>query len=160
MTNVCPSSVTSAASVPTTYLGGSDADPTFPSTVGAYTLPTNNPTFTVSAGNGSDTQVTKTAHLFNVLDTFVVTAVSGRYTPPTSGYWASTQSQSLATLNQIQPIYTSFTTTNVPGQTYLIINPSAALKNTITGNTADATNSVSYDLLYSLQYEFCFWVKV
>ena len=160
MANVCPSSVTSATSVPTTYLGGSDTDPTFPSTVGAYTLPTNNPTFTVSAGNGSDTQVTKTAHLFNVLDTFVVTAVSDRYTPPTSGYWASTQSQSLATLNQIQPLYTSFTTTNVPGQTYLIINPSAALKNTITGNTADATNSVSYDLLYSLQYEFCFWVKV
>jgi len=34
------------------------------------------------------------------------------------------------------------------------------LKNTITGQAADATNSVSYDLLYSLQYEFCFWVKV
>jgi hypothetical protein len=167
MNTVCPATVTSATSVPSSYLGGTDTAPViisgFPNTVRAY-RPSDitNPTFTVtSPGTGtSPQQLTKTARLFSVLDGFVATAVNGRYTPPTTGYWPTTQSQSLATLNQIQTIYTSFTTTNVPGQSYLIINPTSALRGTITGSTADATNSVSYDLLYSLQYEFCFWVKV
>ena len=167
MNTVCPATVTSATSVPSTYLGGSDTAPTlisgFPNTAGAYTPSSiTNPTFTVRGPATGDAtqQLNKTARLFSVLDGFVATAVNGRYAPPTTGYWASTQSQSLATLNQIQTIYTSFTTTNVPGQSYLIINPTSALRGTITGNVADATNSVSYDLLYSLQYEFCFWVKV
>ena len=167
MNTVCPATVTSATSVPSTYLGGSDTAPTlisgFPNTAGAYTPSSiTNPTFTVRGPATGDAtqQLNKTARLFSVLDGFVATAVNGRYAPPTTGYWASTQSQSLATLNQIQTIYTSFTTTNVPGQSYLIINPTSALRGTITGSTADATNSVSYDLLYSLQYEFCFWVKV
>lgn len=165
MNTVCPATVTSATSVPSTYLGGTDTAPTlisgFPNTAGAYTPSSvTNPTFTTASAGGNSQPLTKTARLFSILDGFVATAVNGRYAPPTTGYWASTQSQNLATLNQIQTIYTSFTTTNVPGQSYLIINPTARLNNTITGQAADATNSVSYDLLYSLQYEFCFWVKV
>ena len=166
MNTVCPATVTSATSVPTTYLGGTDTAPTlisgFPNTAGAYTPSSvTNPTFSITPPTGNSSQmVTKTAHLFSVLDGFVATAVNARYAPPASGYWASTQSQTLTAKNKIQDIYQAFTTTNVPGQNYLIINPSAALKNTITGQAADATNSVSYDLLYSLQYEFCFWVKV
>ena len=167
MNTVCPATVTSATSVPISYLVGTETAPViisgFPNTVRSY-RPSDitNPTFTVtSPGTGtSPQQLTKTARLFSVLDGFVATAVNGRYTPPTTGYWSTTQSQSLATLNQIQTIYTSFTTTNVPGQSYLIINPTSALRGTITGSSADATNSVSYDLLYSLQYEFCFWVRV
>ena len=165
MNTVCPATVTSATSVPSTYLGGTDTAPTlisgFPNTATAYTPSTvTNPTFTIASAGGASQPLTKTAYLFSILDGFVAPAVNGRYAPPTTGYWASTQSQNLATLNKIQDVYTSFTTTNVPGQTYKIINPSAMLKNTITGQAADATNSVSYDLLYSLQYEFCFWVKV
>ena len=166
MNTVCPATVTSAASVPTTYLTGSDTTATrivgFPNMASAYTPSSvTNPTFSITAPTGESSQmVTKTAHLFSVLDQFVVTAVNDRYTLPSTGYWATTQSQTLTAKNQIQTIYQAFTTTNVPGQDYLIINPSAALKNTITGQAADATNSVSYDLLYSLQYEFCFWVKV
>jgi len=163
MNTVCPATVTSATSVPSSYLGGTSTSPslvsTFPNTAGAYQPSSvTNPTFTITNADGTTTQ--KTAHLFSVLDLFVSTAVNGRYTPPDTGYWAPTQSQSLTAKNQIQNIYTSFTTTSVPGQDNLIINPSAALKGTITGQAADATNSVSYDLLYSLQYEFCFWVKV
>jgi len=166
MNTVCPATVTSATSVPSTYLGGTDTAPAlisgFPNTAGAYTPSSvTNPTFTVRASSGDSTQqLNKTAYLFSILDGFVATAVNARYAPPASGYWASTQSQSLTAKNKIQDIYTSFTTTNVPGQSYKIINPNAMLKNTITGQAADATNSVSYDLLYSLQYEFCFWVKV
>jgi len=163
---VCPATVTSATSVPSTYLGGTDTAPAlisgFPNTAGAYTPSSvTNPTFTVRASSGDSTQqLNKTAYLFSILDGFVATAVNARYAPPASGYWSPTQSQSLTAKNKIQDIYTSFTTTNVPGQSYMIINPNAMLKNTITGQAADATNSVSYDLLYSLQYEFCFWVKV
>ena len=166
MNTVCPATVTSATSVPSTYLGGTDTAPAlisgFPNTAGAYTPSSvTNPTFTVRASSGDSTQqLNKTAYLFSILDGFVATAVNARYAPPASGYWSPTQSQSLTAKNKIQDIYTSFTTTNVPGQSYMIINPNAMLKNTITGQAADATNSVSYDLLYSLQYEFCFWVKV
>jgi len=166
MNTVCPATVTSATSVPSTYLGGTDTAPAlisgFPNTAGAYTPSSvTNPTFTVRASSGDSTQqLNKTAYLFSILDGFVATAVNARYAPPASGYWSPTQSQSLTAKNKIQDIYTSFTTTNVPGQSYTIINPNAMLKNTITGQAADATNSVSYDLLYSLQYEFCFWVKV
>jgi hypothetical protein len=166
MNTVCPATVTSATSVPSTYLGGTDTAPAlisgFPNTAGAYTPSSvTNPTFTVRASSGDSTQqLNKTAYLFSILDGFVATAVNARYAPPASGYWSPTQSQSLTAKNKIQDIYTSFTTTNVPGQSYKIINPNAMLKNTITGQAADATNSVSYDLLYSLQYEFCFWVKV
>jgi len=166
MNIVCPATVTSATSVPSTYLGGTDTAPAlisgFPNTAGAYTPSSvTNPTFTVRASSGDSTQqLNKTAYLFSILDGFVATAVNARYAPPASGYWSPTQSQSLTAKNKIQDIYTSFTTTNVPGQSYMIINPNAMLKNTITGQAADATNSVSYDLLYSLQYEFCFWVKV
>ena len=166
MNTVCPATVTSATSVPSTYLGGTDTAPAlisgFPNTAGAYTPSSvTNPTFTVRASSGDSTQqLNKTAYLFSILDGFVATAVNARYAPPASGYWSPTQSQSLTAKNKIQDIYTSFTTTEVPGQSYKIINPNAMLKNTITGQAADATNSVSYDLLYSLQYEFCFWVKV
>jgi hypothetical protein len=166
MNTVCPATVTSATSVPSTYLGGTDTAPAlisgFPNTAGAYTPSSvTNPTFTISSSSGvSAQQLNKTAYLFSILDGFVATAVNARYAPPASGYWSPTQSQSLTAKNKIQDIYTSFTTTNVPGQSYKIINPNAMLKNTITGQAADATNSVSYDLLYSLQYEFCFWVKV
>ena len=165
MNTVCPATVTSATSVPSSYLGGTETAPViisgFPNTVRSY-RPSDitNPTFTIASAGGASQPLTKTARLFSILDGFVATAVNGRYTPPTTGYWSTTQSQSLATLNQIQTIYTSFTTTNVPGQSYLIINPTSALRGTITGQAADATNSVSYDLLYSLQYEFCFWVRV
>jgi len=165
MNTVCPATVTSAASVPSTYLGGSDSAPSlvsgFPNMATAYTSSSvTNPTFSITAPTGDSSQmVTKTAHLFSVLDQFVVTAVNDRYTAPSTGYWPTTKSQTLTAKNQIQTIYQAFTTTNVPGQEYLIINPSATLKGTITGQAADATNSVSYDLLYSLQYEFCFWVK-
>jgi hypothetical protein len=166
MNTVCPATVTSATSVPSTYLGGTDTAPAlisgFPNTAGAYTPSSvTNPTFTIISSSGvSAQQLNKTAYLFSILDGFVATAVNARYAPPASGYWSPTQSQSLTAKNKIQDIYTSFTTTNVPGQSYKIINPNAMLKNTITGQAADATNSVSYDLLYSLQYEFCFWVKV
>jgi hypothetical protein len=44
--------------------------------------------------------------------------------------------------------------------TRLMIIPASVLQaRNLTGNLADATESVSYDLLYSLQYEFCFYSK-
>ena len=168
MNSVCPNTVTSAASVPTTYItstgtGGRpmmDLTSTlFPTAAGAYSPSTlANPTYTITNADG--TTVSNTAYLFSVLDGLVLPVVSGRYTPPTSGYWSATNSQTLTALNQIQAIYTSFTTTNVPTKSTKIINPNAVLQASVTGQTAQATTAVSYDLLYSLQYEFCFWVKV
>jgi hypothetical protein len=58
--------------------------------------------------------------------------------------------------------YNAFTTKNVstaPGARLIIIPPSVLQARNLTGNVSDATESVSYDLLYSLQYEFCYYAK-
>jgi hypothetical protein len=64
------------------------------------------------------------------------------------------------TETQLNSIYTTFTTTRVSPNGRLIIIPAATLQaSNLSGNVTDATESVSYDLLYSLQYEFCYYAK-
>ena len=93
-----------------------------------------------------------TAYLFSVLN---LVPGTGRYYLPASGYWTAAQNTPINTTG----LYTILTQTTVPTQAYKMITPMDS--KTITGNVSDQQQtSVSYDLLYSLQYEFCFWLRV
>lgn len=111
---------------------------------------TTSPTYTI--GNQ-----TFDANIFSVLG--LVSSLQGRYTMPGSGYWSKSQSTPL-TSSQLQSYYTYFTTNNVPSKAYKYITTTADLKTALTGNAVNAKISVSYDLIYSLQYEFCFYARL
>lgn len=90
-----------------------------------------------------------------------VSSLSGRYTlPTTSGeYWPRSRSTVLSSAD-LKKYYDNFTTSTVTGKTYKLITTTADLKTALTGNVANAKISVSYDLMYSLQYEFCFYARL
>jgi hypothetical protein len=96
--------------------------------------------------------------------------INGRYTPPASGYWRISASNTLTSSGQNINIYNDFLTTNIPGKTSTsarkIILPTTAaadspsLQGNLTGEITAAKESISYDLLYSFQYEYCFFSKI
>ena len=99
-----------------------------------------------------------TANIFSVLAYGTTT----RYNLPTTQgeYWPSSRSQDLTT-SELQRIYNEMVGKNVPGSTTTkIIQSQEDLARGLTGNLNDRKVSVSYDLLYSLQYEFCFWARI
>jgi len=98
-----------------------------------------------------------TANLMSITDMIVLPIVSGRYSLPSTGYWAAANSADLTSAN-LSAIYTSLTTNTIAGKTRKIIDPNLAAP--VGGQVTTATESVSYDLLYSIQYEFCFYAKV
>lgn len=104
-----------------------------------------------------------TATLFSVTN-LVAQVISNRYTVPSGAYWgAATQSRSLTTLGQKDTIYTSYLLDkDVPNAVPAtkIISSTSTLQTALTGSVDTKKVSVSYDLLYSLKYEFCFYLSV
>lgn len=97
---------------------------------------------------------TNTATIFSILRF----ASSSRYTLPTGAdeYWSPSRNTPLDTAGML----TTFTTTNVPGKQYKIITPKEELATALTGNVTQQKTAVSYDFLYSLQFEFCYWARL
>ena len=153
MDTICPSSVsfTGLNAPALTNQTTLDATNTF------LGLPSYSPSTITVAPTYSIGSQTYTANLFSVLT--LVNSLQGRYTMPGTGYWSKTQSTPL-TSAQLQSYYNYFTTNNVPSRTYKYITTTADLKNALTGSAANAKISVSYDLMYSLQYEFCFYARL
>jgi hypothetical protein len=165
MDSVCPSSIYTGSSSPfvntvgttSTLLRDRDtANPTLNS-VPAFSssLSTTKPQITLAASK------TYTVSPFSVTSIILEanSSLSSRYVPLTGSLNAPVAK---LTSSQLENTYTAFTAKNIPGSgtTRLMIIPASVLQaRNLTGNVADATESVSYDLLYSLQYEFCFNVK-
>lgn len=99
-------------------------------------------------------QTTYNATIFSVLN--LIANSAARYALPASGYWTSAQSTPLDTTS----LFSILTQTFVPSKSYRMITPIEQQAAAITGNGADQQTAVSYDLLYSLQFEFCFWLRV
>jgi hypothetical protein len=128
---------------------------------GAY-LPPSGQTYSQTNAGGTTTSLS--LKLFSVLDMVSDATVAGpsRYDSSITGYWTATNSAAL-TDNQVTALMTKFTTTNVPGSSpaYKMITPSSEMSAAVqSGAVANSKTSVSYDLLYSLNYEYCYWVKV
>jgi hypothetical protein len=128
---------------------------------------------------------TKTVKIFSVLSIPAIADYRGtsavgsgnRYAfTNLSGYWinpaavtaaaAATPSSTLtanspgpltAADSALTSVYTHLTRTNVPGSTYKMIDPNPSAS--VSGQVTEGKQSVSMDLLYSLKYEFCFWIK-
>jgi hypothetical protein len=165
MDSVCPSSIYTGSSSPfvntvgttSTLLKDRDtANPTL-NTVPAFSssLSTTKPQITLAASK------TYTVSPFSVTSIIVEanSSLSSRYIALSGSLNAPVPK---LTSSQLENAYTAFTSKNIPGSgtTRLMIIPASVLQaRNLTGNVADATESVSYDLLYSLQYEFCFYVK-
>lgn len=138
------------------------------------------PTYTIG---GTTTSVT----LFSVLK-MLMTSTSGTYSAPTpatrydytapgttaTSYWRASDSTRLTT-SQLVNFYTLLTLTDDPGSTTTpkqkMITPDLDLSTSLStstpsvtnpnaGNAAAGKNAISQNLLYSLQYEFCFWAQV
>lgn len=164
MDTVCP------ASVKYTGLNQSFLTSTSPTFLSGTTLPTDFPTYDPSRitadkpsyTNPVDNQ-TYTAVLFNI-GTIVEGVLANRYNASLSGnlsqtgYWRPEASAALG--NSGATIYQYFLDTMVPGKTYKMITPQSDLTTGLTGDVAQKKISVSYDLLYSLQYEFCYYGKL
>lgn len=72
-------------------------------------------------------------------------------------YVNAAQRGTLASLNKLAPIYTDLSATTIPGTTRrLILGNLKPVGTTL----STAKESVSYDLIYSLKYEFCFYTKI
>jgi hypothetical protein len=63
----------------------------------------------------------------------------------------------LSSLSKLDPIYKDLSATTIPGTTKKLINTN--LK-PIGATVSTAKESISYDLIYSLKYEFCFYTKI
>ena len=95
------------------------------------------------------------AKLFSVLG--YITDSVNRYALPTGQtYWNAARNTTLNT----DALINTFTSTTVPTKNYYIITPNNEKLSALTGNIQDQKSAVSYDFLYSLQYEFCFWAKI
>jgi len=113
---------------------------------------------------------TTPASLFSVLGLMTASPTTRYdYTAPGSGYWTNTNTVRLTT-SQLSALYTTLTTTNdPPGATpatppKTLITPDLALGTSLntqnSGNAQAGKNAISENLLFSLQYEFCFWTQV
>jgi hypothetical protein len=140
---------------------------------------TTKPTYTVGG-------ITKTVELFSV-SKLLMTTTSGTYTAPTpatrydytapgttaTSYWRASDSTRL-TNAQLVNFYNLLTRTDDPGSTTTpkkkMITPDLDLSTSLStttpatnpnaGNSAAGENAISQSLLFSLQYEFCFWAQV
>lgn len=155
MDTVCPATVNFAGVSAPALTNGTTLDATNRFTV----LPAYNPSTLTTRPSYSIGSSTFTASIFSVTDK--VASLAGRYTLPTTAgeYWSKTRSNPLTT-SELNSYYTFFTTNNVPTKTYKYISTTQELKNALTGNVTEAKVSVSYDLMYSLQYEFCFYARI
>jgi hypothetical protein len=111
--------------------------------------PSNMPGYSYTIGTN-----TYTAKIFSILKY----APANRYTLPTGSdeYWSSARNSNLDTAGMLS----TFNATNVDGKTYKIITPKEELAAALTGSVNAQKTAVSYDFLYSLQFEFCFWAKL
>jgi len=126
---------------------------------------------------------TKTVKIFSVLSIPAIANYRGGATTGPrydfaglSGYWinptavtaaAAKSSPVTLTANSPDPltstdailtvVYNYFKETTVTGSTYKMIDPNPTAS--VSGQVTEAKQSVSMDLLYSLKYEFCFWIK-
>jgi len=75
-----------------------------------------------------------------------------------TGFWRPEASAALG--NSGNAVYQFFLDNNVPGKTYKVITSQADLTAGLTGDVPQKKISVSYDLLFSLQYEFCYYAKL
>jgi hypothetical protein len=116
------------------------------------------PTYTNPVDNQSYTAV-----LFPI-GPIIEGVMANRYNPAftgnlsQTGYWKPEASAALG--NSGGSVYQYFLDTTVPGKQYKIITSQADLTTGLTGDVAQKKISVSYDLLYSLQYEFCYYAKL
>lgn len=168
MNFVCPSSVYTGTSSPFastvgTFLSSDSSsllsnattdDPSLKSVPEFKTL-----TFKRPIINLTDSK-TYTVNPFSVTDIILeANSLRSRYLPATSSYNSPVTP---LTTSQLLSTYSAFTTKKVSNDANarLIIIPPETLKaKNLTGNVSEATESVSYDLLYSLQYEFCYYAK-
>lgn len=113
---------------------------------------------------------TTPAQLFSVLGLMTPSPTTRYdYTAPGSGYWTNTNTVRL-TNSQLSALYTTLTTTNdPPGATpatpqKTLITPDLALGASLNtqnaGNAQAGKNAISENLLFSLQYEFCFYTQL
>jgi hypothetical protein len=165
MDSVCPSSIYTGSSSP------------FVNTVGTTTTllkdrDTTNPTLLPVPSFSSSLKTTKTRISLTASKSYDVspfsvtsivqeanTTLGSRYIPLSGTLNAPV---SKLTSSQLENTYAAFTSKNIPGAspTRLMIIPGSTLQaRNLTGNVTDAIESVSYDLMYSLQYEFCFYTK-
>jgi hypothetical protein len=162
MNTVCPASVVYTG-LNQSFL--TSASPTLLSGTTLSTLPSYDPT-QITAGkptytNPVDNQ-TYTAVLFPI-GPIVEGIIANRYNPTSTGnltptgYWKPEASAALGSSGG-NSVYQYFLSTNVPTTSYKIINTD--LTAGLTGTVAQKKISVSYDLLYSLQYEFCYYAKL
>lgn len=123
------------------------------------------PGFTVTTDPEVDVRGTKyQTKLFSVTS-IVDQKVIGRYPTSSVGYLTP---RSPLTTSELDDIYAYFINTNIPNKTPArkIILPtptsgsSASLTGNLSGNVVDAVESVSYDLLYSFKYEFCYYAQM
>lgn len=140
MESACPASVHTLP-VPASFLSANQFQG----------LPTYDPQ-QMTHGYTLQGQATYTAVIFSVLNLIPNSAT--RYALPASGYWASAQNTTLDTKSLISILTQTF----VPTKEYRMITPFEQQATAIA--TADMQTAVSYDLLYSLQFEFCFWLRV
>ena len=166
MDSVCPASVYTGSSSPFaptvgTFLSSDqstllkDATTASPSlnpvpVFGSLTL--TKPVITITGSN------TYKIHPFSVTSIIVPTeSTSPRYTPATTGYNPKTIKLSK---EELQNVYATLTNTSVPEKSRrIIIAASVLTSEKLKGSVTEATESISYDLLYSLQYEFCYYNK-
>lgn len=106
------------------------------------------------------TSKTYTVNPFSITNVILeANTLSTRYTPNRGTYNSPVPK---LTTSQLLNTYTAFTTKKVSTAStarLMIIPPDVLQARNLTGNVSDATESVSYDLLYSLQYEFCYYAK-
>jgi len=162
MDTVCPPSVV--------YTGLNQAfltssQPTLLSGTTLSPIPVYNPNLITSRPtykNPVDNQ-TYTAVLFPI-GPVIEGIVANRYNATFSGnlsqtgFWRPEASGPLG--NSGGGVYQYFLDNNVPGQSYKVITSEADLNTGLTGNVPQKKISVSYDLLFSLQYEFCYYAKL
>lgn len=162
MDTVCPATVV--------YTGLNQAfltstSPTFLSGTTLSSIPNYDPTQITSKPTYKDplNNTTYDAVLFPI-GPVVQQIVANRYNPTftgnlsATGFWKPEASAALG--NSGGAVYQFFLDTNVPGKTYKVITPQAELASGLTGQVPQKKVSVSYDLLYSLQYEFCYYAKL
>ena len=163
METICPATV-QYTGINQSFLTSSS--PTLLSGTTLSTIPTydpsqitaNKPTYTNPVDNQSYTAV-----LFSI-GPIVQGVLANRYSPTftgnlsQTGYWRPEASGALGSSGAA--VYQFFLDNNVPGKNYKVITPQPELTSGLTGDVAQKKISVSYDLLYSLQYEFCYYAKL
>lgn len=130
----------------TTFLNASRELPT-----AAGTVPLWNPTNVTLSYTETTGGTSKTATLTNLGDK-VTAVVSGRYAEPASGtYWNPITRSAELTTSQLDTLYSNLKT----AQLIRTIQDT-----TLPGSRTNTVLSISYDLLYSLKYEVCYYLKV